>query len=134
MTAYVDYTYYSATYLGTAILSADFARLALRASAVIDQITFQRAAPIVAAATDTANIDLIKMATCAVAEEIQTEESEGSADGIQSESVGNFSVTYAVGSVKTMTLQDKRENAARLYLGGSGLMFKGFATDEYGSA
>lgn len=132
MAAYADYTYYSGTYLGTAIASADFARLALRASAVIDQLTFGRAAPIVSAATETATIDDIKMATCAVAEEYQAVESDGGADAIQSESIGSNSVTYAETSTKRLTKGQRFSEAAQLYLGDSGLLFKGFASGEYG--
>ena len=68
MAAYADYTYYPGTFLGTAIASTVFPRLALRASLMIDRLTFTRAAPVITANTDTATIDLIKMATCAVAE------------------------------------------------------------------
>jgi hypothetical protein len=118
-TAYATYSYYSATYLGTAITEANFARLALRASAWIDRLTFQRAAT----ETVVATVDLIKMATCAVAEEIQTVEADGSADGIQSEAIGQNSVTYATSSTKQLT--------AALYLGSTGLMFPGFASGEY---
>ena len=125
-TAYVDYTYYTNTYLGTAIASTDFARLALRASAVIDQVTFNRAA------SDTENTNAIKDATCAVAEELQRELADGGSDAVQSESIGNYSVTYSIGASKIMTMQQKREEAARLYLGNTGLMFKGFACGEYG--
>jgi hypothetical protein len=134
MAAYADFTYYTTTYLGTAIVSANFARLALRASAVIDSLTFGRAAPIVTAATDTATIDLIKMATCAVAEEYQAVEQDGSTGGIKSESIGSHSVTYADGAIKTQTSNRRYSNAAALYLGDSGLMFQGFNDDEYGSA
>ena len=74
--AYADFTYYENTYLGTTIAEADFPRLALRASAVIDQITFGRAA------TDTTNVNAIKNAMCAVAEEIQNQEAAGGAAGI----------------------------------------------------
>jgi hypothetical protein len=133
MAAYVDYTYYSTTYLGTAIASTDFARLALRASAQIDQITFQRAAPIITAATDTATIALIKNATCAIAEEIQIQEASGNTDGVQSESVGGYSVSYSVGAKALMTLQERVSRAAALYLAQTGLMFGGFYTGEYGT-
>lgn len=129
-TAYVTYTYYTTTYLGSAIASADFPRLALRASAYIDQVTFNRTAAIVAAGTDTATIDSIKMATCAVAEEVQRQEASPD-DAIQSESVGANSVTYAATSAKLMTNEAKREKEAAVYLSGTGLMFKGFAAGEY---
>jgi hypothetical protein len=118
MTAYATYSYYSGTYLGTAITSADFPRLALRASAVIDQLTFNRAA------TDTDNTTAIEMATCALAEELQTIDAEG-AVGIQSESVGSHSVTYAQGSTMTLTADQRLAKVARLYLANTGLMYRG---------
>jgi len=128
MTAYVDFTYYTTTYLGTAIAESAFPQLALRASAVIDQITFGRAAIDFAANT---NVTAIKNATCAVAEEIQIVAADGNIDGIVSESVGSHSVTYAETATKQLTARDKYSNAAQLYLGDTGLMFRGFADDEY---
>jgi hypothetical protein len=128
-TAYVTYTYYTTTYLGTAIASADFARLALRASASINSMTFGRAAD----ETDLTIIDNIKMACCAVAEEIQRQEASPD-DAIQSESIGANSVTYAATSSKLLTNEAKREKAAKEYLGNTGLMFKGFASGEYSGA
>jgi hypothetical protein len=131
MAAYADYTYYSGTYLGAAIASADFARLALRASSQIDAMTFDRAAVIVAAATDTATIDKIKMAMCAVAEELQAIEADGNADGIASESIGSNSVTYADNATRRMTADERLSKAARVYLATTGLMFLGFKSGEY---
>ncbi len=126
-TAYCDYTYYTGTYLGNQIASGDFARLALRASAVIDQLTFGRAA----IQTDPDIVDEIKMATCAVAEEYQAIEQDGSVDGIASESVGSVSVSYTESSSKRLTKDDRLAAAAKTYLGSSGLMFSGFADGEY---
>jgi hypothetical protein len=131
MAAYADYTYYTGTYLGTAIASADFARLALRASEVIDEITFGRASIIVAAATDTATIALIKNATCAVAEKYQENEAAGGNDGIASESIGANSVTYTANAYAQLSQLAKLAKAAKTYLGNTGLMFKGFASGEY---
>ena len=134
-TSYVTYTYYTTTFLGTVIASADFAQLALRASAVLDSITFNRVAAIVLTATDIVTIDKIKMATCAVAEELQTLALAGSSGGgIKSESLGSYSVSYADGSKMSLTDTQKLSNAASLYLGSTGLMFKGFFDDEYGEA
>ena len=130
MAAYVDYTYYSGTFLGTAIAEANFPRLALRASAVIDQLTFERAAPIVTATTDTATIEKIKLATCTVAEEIQTQETNGNTDNITSENVGSYSVSYGAKSQSAMTNEEKQAKVAKLYLGNTGLMFPGFAENE----
>lgn len=125
MAAYADFAYYSGVYLGAAIAIADFPRLALRASAVIDQVTFGRAAAIVTAATDTATIELIKHAACAVADELATQETGGG--NVVSERVGSHSVTYAtpIGSAQARLI-----GAARRYLGASGLMYKGFNEDE----
>lgn len=130
--SYADYTYYTNTYLGTAIASADFAALALRASAFIDQITFDRAAPIVTAATDTATITKIKNAMCAVAEQMRTNNVAGNVDGIASESVGNHSVSYNANSSQQQTSTQKLIDAAGLWLSNTALLFRGFAEDEYG--
>lgn len=125
--AYADYSYYTTTFLGTAIASSDFSRLALRASAVIDQITFGRAAD------DTTNTNAIKNAMCAVAEEIQTQEAAGNVDGITSESQGRYSVSYAANSGKSKSNQYKLEAAAKVWLANTFLMFPGFNADEYGT-
>jgi len=132
MAAYADFTYYSTEYLGTAIASADFARLALRATAVIDSVTFNRAAVIMDANTPESTVAAIQNATCAVAEEIQTEEQSGSIDGITSESVGSHSVSYGKGARSAMTNLQKQIEVAKTYLGNTGLMVPGFASGEYG--
>lgn len=126
MTAYADYTFYTGTYGGSAIASGDFTRLANKASAQIDRVTFGRAA------TDTDNTTAIKNAMCEVAEEIQRQEQNDNADGITSESQGQYSVSYAAGSVKTKTNTEKIEAAARIWLENTFLMFPGFNDGEYG--
>ena len=127
MAAYADFTYYTGTFLGTAIAEADFPRLALRASSTIDTLTFQRAAAIVDAPT----VDLIAMATCAVAETIQTVEADGGTDGITSEGIGSSRVTYAPYSAASRKTKQKYSEAAGLYLASTGLMYRGFDRDEY---
>ena len=124
--AYADFTYYTNTYFGTAIAESDFPRLALRASAVIDRITFQRAV------LEVTYADKVKMAMCAVAEELQTQEQSNGADGIVSESQGQYSVSYGTNSNRTKSNEAKLENAARLWLDGTFLMFAGFHAGEYG--
>jgi hypothetical protein len=131
MAAYATFAQYTTDYLGTAIASADFARLALRASAVIDQVTFQRTAAIILAATEIVTIDLIAMATCAVAEEILSIEGSGNVDGIQSESIGSNSVTYTKNAHAQLTSNEKLARAAKLYLASTGLMYRGFEVGEY---
>jgi hypothetical protein len=132
MAVYATYTQYTTDYLGTAIASADFAALALRASAYIDQLTFNRVAAIVLAGTDTANIALIMMACCSVAESLQTIDTNGTTSGIKSESIGNNSVTYMDGTFATLSITAKLRQAASLYLGSTGYMYAGFASGEYG--
>lgn len=124
--AYVDYDYYSGTYLGTAIAETDFPRLAQDASAEIDRMTFGRAAPIVTANEDDDTIALIQMATCAVAETLQ-EQAQSGADGLTSERVGSYAVTYAAAT----SHQRERGLAAARYLANTGLLYRGFADGEY---
>jgi len=124
--AYADYTYYSDDFLGTAIAETDFPRLALKASAVIDQITFGRAP------TYTEYETQIKNAMCAVAEELQTQEQNANVDAITSESQGRYSVSYGVGSNRTRTNVQKQQDAARVWLANTGLMYSGFYDGEYG--
>lgn len=130
MAAYADYAFYSTTYMGTAIASEEFPRLALRASLIIDHITFGRAATVVAEDTDDDTIELIGMATCAMSEELYAQENNGGADGITSERVGSYAVTFGAGSRALMSNEEKQERAVRLYLGQTGLMFRGFTDEE----
>jgi hypothetical protein len=130
--SYADFDFYTNTYLGALIAQADFDRLALRASEQIDRMTFQRAAAVVEAGEDADTIALIGMATCAIAERIQDVEAEGGADAIQSERVGNHSVTYAETSSRRLTAGQKYEEAGNTYLASTGLMYRGFAAGEYG--
>lgn len=125
--AYADYTYYTGTFLGTAIAESDFAALALRASKHIDRLTFGRAA------TDTDNTDAIKNAMCAVAEELQRQQDADNVDGVASESQGRYSVSYLNTSERSKSNQAKIENAAKLWLADTFLMFPGFNAGEYGS-
>lgn len=130
--AYADFTYYEDTFLGTAIAETDFPRLALRASAQIDRVTFNRAAAIITANTETDNVTAIKMATCEIAEELQRQESASNVDGVTSESQGQYSVSYGANSNRSKSNQSKIETAARLWLENTFLMFGGFNTGEYG--
>ena len=130
MTAYATYDYYVETYLGTSISSTDFSRLILRASAAIDRLTFGRVPAIILENTDAELIDKIKMATCAVAEEIQTNEKSDNTDGIASERVGNYSVSYRENSKAALTTYTKIKKAAKFYLGDTGLMYPGLLEDE----
>lgn len=124
--AYADWDFYTGTYKGVAIAQTDFPRLVLRASAVIDQVTFGRAVEVVDANEDAETIELICMATCAVAEEYQVlDKSTGSGGEIASEKVGSHSVSYVQNATAQMSDDAKLARAARLYLGQTGLMYQG---------
>lgn len=135
--AYADYEYYKDTYLGTAIKEADFPRLALRASSFLDYYTQGRAAQNV-------DLDALKMACCAVAEQYQYVDTAQSlaqksltasleTDGeLQSQTVGSWSKTYRSGgetaqqaATAAQTAQVSLAAAAMQYLAGTGLLYRG---------
>ena len=135
--AYADYEYYITTYLGTAIEEADFSRLSLRASSFLDYYTQGRAA-------QNADLDALKMACCAVAEQYQyidtaqalaqkslsaSLESDGE---LQSQTVGSWSKTYRSGGdsaqqalSSVQTAQASLGAIAQQYLSGTGLLYRG---------
>lgn len=90
MHAYTDFAFYKDSYGGTMVSEADFRPLSLRASALIDKITFQRA-------TDT---DAVKMAMCAAVEALHR---PGEAGSIASENNDGYSVTYREKSAEEVT-------------------------------
>lgn len=125
MTAYADYSYYTATYGGTAILQTEFMRLINQASAYLDLVTANR----IADEEDDDTLELVKMAACAVADVLKKQESGGE---LQSERVGNYSVTYADTPSKKLSVEGQVIKAIKLYLGNTDLAFRGFAEGEYG--
>lgn len=135
---YADYDYYSNVYLGTAISSDDFPRLAMRASAFLDYATMGRVAK-------HADWDAVKLACCAVADDYQTIETakalanksltasldaaSGGAGELQSQSVGSWSKTYKSGGSSasealgvTTNAQETLMATAAMYLAGTGLL------------
>ena len=133
MAAYVDYAYYSTTYGGTAIATAEFTAYANRASAYIDYVTMDRAVALMSLVSpspeETALISKVKNAVCAVADQLHAYSSDGGI--IASESVGSHSVTYADREKQTLT--KKLSTAAYPFLAHTGGMFRGFNADEYSS-
>lgn len=134
MAAYVDYAYYFTTYGGTAIATAEFTEYANRASAYIDYVTMDRAVSLMSlvspSSEETALISKVKNAVCAVADQLKSYDAIGGGS-ISSESVGSHSVSYATADRKVYAANVS--NAAEIYLAHSGLMFRGFNADEYGS-
>lgn len=103
-----DNTFYSGTYGGLAIPSASYTLYGNRATAYLQSIIPELPDP----ATDD-----LKMAACAVADEIFKDDSEHG--GIQSESVDGDSVTY---KTNPRSLRKKCYDMAELYLSNSGLL------------
>lgn len=132
MAGYADFAFYRDTYLGKAIAEADFPRLAMRASQIIDLVTYQRALPIITANTETDVIIDIKLATCAVAEEIQKTEQRDSQGGgvIASEKQGQYAVSYVEANDAKRSVEERYRQAASLYLLSTGLMYVGFYENE----
>lgn len=132
MAAYTDYQFYQETYLGNAISADDFPRLALRASAVIERLSFGRAAALVQSGeqADAETFERIQLATCAVAEELQTQEAGSQPDGLASERVGNYAVSYGAGASAALSNAARQEKAARAYLETTGLMYRGITQEE----
>lgn len=135
--AYANYEYYTSTYLGTAIKEDDFPRLSMRASSFLDYYTQGRAA-------QNADLDALKMACCAVAEQYQYVDTAQSlaqksltasleTDGeLQSQTVGSWSKTYRSGGESAQQAAESAQTAeamlasiAQRYLAGTGLLYRG---------
>lgn len=137
--AYADYEYYTTTYLGTAIKEDDFPRLSLRASSFLDYYTQGRAAK-------NADLDVLKMACCAVAEQYQYIDTaqalaqkslsasleSGESGELQSQTVGSWSKTYRSGGDSAQqalsSMQAAKASLASIvqqYLAGTSLLYRG---------
>ena len=131
--SYATWTFYSATYGGTAIAQSAFNSLALQATRWIDRLTYQRASPVITANTDTNCVLAIQYACCAVAEELQNQGFLNGEDAVQSESQGQYSVTYGKTAQNSKSNLTKLIRAAKVWLDGTALLFPGFNLGEYGS-
>ena len=112
---YADYTFYAETYLGR-LTHDEYRSLVGRASAEIDRITFGRAASATGAV-----LTAVKMAECAVVDELRTIAEGGD---ITSESNDGISRSYASGGVPR-SKEQRITAAASVWLSGSNLMFAG---------
>ena len=108
---YADYTFYKDAFLGVEIGEQDFPRLALRASRFLDYYTRGRAA-------ENPDLDALKMACCAIAEVYAK---VGDKNGITSESVGSYSVTYSGAADANSAMA----SVARQYLSNTGMLYRG---------
>lgn len=121
---YADFVYYKTQYIGAMITDpAVYDRCATRAAADIDYYTLGRAAK-------NADMDAVKMAACAVAEQYQTIErsamqSCGDAPELQSESVGSYSRTYRSASESASDAKAAIRGIIEKYLAHTGLLYRG---------
>lgn len=133
--SYADYEYYSTKYLGNALTKAEFPRLALRASSFLDYYTMGKAAK-------AADLDAVKMACCAIAEQYKLVDTaqlaankamdNADAAGLKSQTVGGWSQTYQSGAESAKEALSAYEYAkeqlikiAQQYLVGTGLLYRG---------
>ena len=120
MNLYADYKFYTDDYLGSSIPENEFIRYARDASKYIDNVTFNR--------INGAVSDDVKMACCAVAEEMYSQKVSGadSVSGKASESIGDYSVSYSgISSEREKALAARLYSAALRWLDGTDLMYRG---------
>ena len=116
---YASYSDYTGRFGGRAIPDeAAFDRLAARAGAVLDRVTFGRAASF------RDREGKLALACCAVSEKLyELEESRRQAGGIQAEQVGDHRVEYRPQSRAAEAAE--LAALAELYLFGTGLLYRG---------
>lgn len=114
---YVDYQYYRDEFRGKLIPEPDFDHAAMLATQYINNVTFGRIGSGVT--------DAVKNACCAVAEVYYSGSvSPRAASGVTSEKVGNYSVSYAAAE-NSGTQQKRLKSAVKLWLGATGLLYRG---------
>ena len=113
---YADFSYYKDTYCGE-MAEGDFKRLSRSASAYLDSVTLDR----IPSVTDEKIKEKVREACCAVADAILLNE-----NGVVSqESNDGVSVIYTRDMSNTLTDEERVYQAAVLYLGNTGLLYRG---------
>ena len=121
---YADYEYYVNSYGGSVIPAAAFSRLALRASAEIDHVTFGRIEQLGRVP------DAVRNCTCELAERLQEQDTQsGAAAGAASENNDGYSITYRDDGGEEGRAHE-RYLLIRSYLATSGLMYRGIDIEE----
>lgn len=130
--AYASFEDYRLLYGGVLInFEHDFAPVAERASDYMDAVTFGR---LQSSEYEYGFVERqIKKCCCALAENLYRYDnrSQGASDGgKQSETIGKYSVTYsspldALGTLTGSTFADYQHRTALMYLGRTGLMYRG---------
>ena len=114
---YADYAYYKEIYGGT-MTEENFKRLSRQASAYLDYVCFDR----IAKGIEESVMAKVRDACCAVADASLLNENGG---GIAAETNDGISVTYVNGVGTSLSEGQRLYQAALLYLGHTGLLYRG---------
>lgn len=114
---YGNYAFYTGTYNGT-LTEAEYTRFCVRATAEINRMTMSKAKNAVGE-----EIELVKLAECAVIDELSFQSLGGSGD-VTSESNDGISRSYATGAVSKSSRQ-RIDAAAYTFLCNTNLLFCG---------
>lgn len=123
--AYADYQYYTDTYFGDAISPEAFPGLAERATEYINAVTQNRAQSATGAV-----LELVKKATCSLAEIIRDEgrmsaRTYSAERPVSSETVGSWTKSYgsqSTTSVETSLIESRKRTALLTYLAQTGML------------
>ena len=114
------WSFYVENFQGRLLPDEEFYRIAIEARAFVDSIVSNRE-----------NLEIKSIADkygnaiCAVAEEIYKQETDESGERKQSESVGDHSVSFAKVSISAAEREQIKHQKARMYLVGTGLLYRG---------
>lgn len=116
----VDYDYYTNDYGSFVIPEEYFKNYELKAAAYVNAVTFDRI-------DENDLTDDIKNAVCDTAEcYYRAGQSKAALEGISSEKVGDYSVSYSDNGSQTVNaLQKALRLAVKYWLGNTGLLYKG---------
>ena len=120
MNQYADYVFYCNDYCGYKIKTAsEFNRMAIEASAYLDQITLGRICE---------PDEAVKMAVCAISDVNFSQFKYENEKEVASETVGPHSVSYVKKSKTKSDFQKEKLEKANLYLANTGLLYRGLAS------
>lgn len=119
---YVDFLYYQNTYHGKMVKATEFEHAEIEAEAFLHAVTFGRIRRLPEIP------ECVKKAICSLTESIY-QHAESKNNQIVSESNDGYSVTYA-DVAKEEDFRREMHSAARMWLAGTGLMYKGWS-EEY---
>lgn len=116
---YIDYSYYTDTYKGSSIPESAFDRVANKAQAKVDYYTFNRIDK------TESYMDKVKMCCCELAEQIYSHDSAKTGNGIASEKVYDYSVTYVGQKEIEQALNNNINTTINEWLAMTGLLYRG---------